>query len=99
MKAFKLYIKSGGAKRQLKWVGALIIIIAIVVASVSIYNYLTIPQESIEEFAFSPHALIVKELYLSIGTGVLGIILLLAGSFAVSPPKGKEAYKEYKEEA
>lgn len=88
MKAFKLYTKEGGTKSQLIWVGALLIISGIVIASLGIYNYFTIPQEPIEEFAYSPHALILKELYLSAGMGVIGIVLLLAGAF------GQKASKE-----
>jgi len=87
MKTFKLYIKEGGTKSQLVWVGALLVIIGIVVASLGIYNYFTIPQESLEEFAFSPHALIIKELYLSAGIGVIGIVLLLAGAFSTKGTK------------
>jgi len=88
MKAFKLYTREGGTKNQLIWVGALLIIIGIVIASLGIYNYFTIPQEPFEEFAYSPHALILKELYLSAGIGVIGIVLLLAGAF------GERASKE-----
>ncbi|MBU4369162.1 hypothetical protein KKG58_00170 [Patescibacteria group bacterium] len=84
MKTFKLYIKEGGTKTQLIWLGALLIIIGIVIACLGIYNYFTIPQESIEEFIYSPHALILKELYLSAGMGVIGIILLMAGAFAAN---------------
>ncbi len=82
MKPFKLYIKEGGTKTQLIWLGALLIIIGFVVASLGIYNYFTIPQEPFEEFVYSPHALILKELYLSAGIGVVGVVLLLAGAFA-----------------
>jgi len=87
MKAFKLYVKEGGTKTQLIWLGALLIIIGIVIASLGIYNYFTIPQEPFEEFAYSPHALILKELYLSAGIGVIGVVLLLAGAFAAKGTK------------
>jgi len=76
MKAFKLYIREGGTKTQLIWLGALLIIVGIVIASLGIYNYFTIPQEPIEEFA-----------YLSAGMGVVGIILLMAGAFAAKGTK------------
>lgn len=87
MKAFKLYVREGGTKAQLIWLGALLIIIGIVIASLGIFNYFTIPQEPLEEFAYSPHALILKELYLSAGIGVIGVILLLAGTFAAKGSK------------
>ena len=91
MKAFKLYIKEGGIKTQLIWLGALLIIIGIVIASLEIYNYFTIPQEAVEEFIYSPHALILKELYLSAGMGIIGVVLLMAGAFSA---KRKEEDKQ-----
>jgi len=91
MKAFKLYIKEGGIKTQLIWLGALLIIIGIVIASLGIYNYFTIPREAVEEFIYSPHALILKELYLSAGMGIIGVVLLMAGAFSA---KKKEEDKQ-----
>ena len=88
MKAFKLYVKEGGTKAQLIWLGALLIIVGIVIASLGIYNYFTIPQEAVEEFVYSPHALILKELYLSAGMGIIGVVLFMAGVF--SAKGGKE---------
>jgi len=88
MKAFKLYVKEGGTKAQLIWLGALLIIVGIVIASLGIYNYFTIPQEAVEEFVYSPHTLILKELYLSAGMGIIGVVLLMAGVF--SAKGGKE---------
>lgn len=88
MKSFKLYLKlENGAKAQLTWIGALLIIIGIVIVAISVYNYFMIPKEALEEFAFSPHALIIKEVYLSGGIIVLGILLLLAGAFAAPATK------------
>ena len=63
MKAFKLYVKEGGTKAQLIWLGALLIIVGIVIASLGIYNYFTIPQEAVEEFVYSPHALILNSAF------------------------------------
>ena len=91
MKAFKLYVKEGGTKAQLIWLGALLIIVGIVIASLGIYNYFTIPQEAVEEFIYSPHALILKELYLSAGMGIIGVVLLMAGAFSA---KKKEEDKQ-----
>lgn len=84
MKGFKLYIKTGGAKRQLQWLGALLLIIAIVIAAVGIFNYFNLPEEPAEEYTLSARYLTVKEVYIAIGLGVIGIILLLAGAFAAS---------------
>ncbi len=94
MKSFKIYLKEGGTKSQLIWLGALLMIIGIVIVSVSVYNYFTIPQEAVEEFVFSPHALIMKELYLSGGIIILGIVLLLAGAFAAVTTKEENVEKK-----
>jgi len=86
MKGFKLYIKAGGIKRQLIWLGALLLAIAIVISSVGIFNYFNLPKEPAEEYAFSARALTVQELYVAAVIGVLGAIFLLAGAFSA----GKE---------
>lgn len=91
MKSFKIYFKlKNGGKAQLTWIGALLIIVGIVIVAISVYNYFAIPKESLEEFAFSSHALIIKEIYLSGGIIILGIILLLAGAFAAPSTKEEE---------
>jgi len=65
-------------------------IIGIVIIAISVYNYFVIPKETLEEFVFSPHALIIKEIYLSGGIIILGIISLLAGAFAAPATKEEE---------
>ncbi|MBL7141794.1 hypothetical protein ISS21_01715 [Patescibacteria group bacterium] len=97
MKAFKVYAKEGGAKRQLIWLGAMLIIVGIVIAVINGYNYFKIPQETLEEFVFSPHALIIKELYLAAGIGVVGLVLLLAGSHAAGASKEEKSSAEITE--
>lgn len=94
MKSFKIYLKEGGIKSQLIWVGALLVIISITILAVSIYNYFTIPQEMPEEFMLSPQALIIKEFYISGALILLGIILLLAGAFAAPVTKDGEQEKQ-----
>lgn len=94
MKSFKLYFKiKNGGKAQLTWIGALLMIVGIVIAAVSVYNYFVIPKETLDEFVFSPHALIIKEIYLSGGIIILGIVLLLAGAFAAPATKEEEEEK------
>ncbi|MDD4996038.1 MAG: hypothetical protein PHW15_00980 [Patescibacteria group bacterium] len=90
MKSFKIYLKEGGVKSQLTWLGALLTIVGITILAISLYNYFTIPQEAPEEFILSPHALIIKELYISGGMIVFGLIFILAGTFAVPPLPQKE---------
>ncbi len=82
MKAFKLYVTEGGTKLQLKWLGALLVVIGITISTVALFNYFQFPVEPGEEFAFSARALIIKELYVAAGVGVLGVIFLLAGTFS-----------------
>ncbi len=83
MRAFRLYTK-GRPKQHLAWVGALLIIIAIVIAVVGGLNYFKFPEEAMTEFEFSPQALIVQELYVAGGLAVIGVVLLLAGTFAAN---------------
>lgn len=88
MKAFKIYFNGkAGVKGQIKWLGALLIVMAIVVGVISVYNYFQFPSEDPSEFVYSVRALIIKEMYVAAGVGILGVILLLAGSFAVSTQK------------
>lgn len=83
MKPFKVYLNGKtGAKHQIKWLGALLIVIAIVIATIGVINYFQFPEEPLN--GFSPRALIIKQLYIAAGVGILGIILLLAGAFAAS---------------
>ncbi|GEM_PF-1372945 len=84
MKGFKIYVKTGGIKRQLQWLGALLLIIAIVVFSVGIFNYFNLPKEPADEYIYSARYLSVKEMYIAGVIGILGVIFLLAGAFAVS---------------
>ncbi len=82
MKSFKIYLREGGTHTQLIWLGSLMLILGIIVVAIALFNYFTIPQEPFEEFAFSPHALIIKELYVAGGIMIAGIVLLLAGAFS-----------------
>lgn len=43
MKSFKVYLREGGTNTQLIWLGSLMLIIAIVISSLSVYNYFTMP--------------------------------------------------------
>ena len=62
--------------------GALLFVIGIIISTVAPFNYFQFPVEPGEEFAFSARALIIKELYVAAGVGVLGVIFLLAGTFS-----------------
>jgi nitrate reductase gamma subunit len=82
MKSFKIYLRDRGTHTQLIWLGSLMLIIGIIVVAIGLFNYFLLPQEPFEEFAFSPHALILKELYVAAGIIVTGVVLLLAGAFS-----------------
>jgi len=82
MKNFKLYSKGGGTKQQTIWLGALLIIIAISVAVIGGINYSNLPQRTIEDADDSLEKLVLQQLYIAGGVGIIGIILLVGGSFA-----------------
>lgn len=84
MKSFKLYIKEGGPKNQLTWLGAMLMVIAIAIAVVGIFSYFQFSKGTLEEFDLFVRALIIKVLYISAGLGIVGIIFLLAGTFAAN---------------
>jgi len=94
MKSFKIYLKEGGAKSQLTWLGALLVIVGITILAVSLYNYFTLPQEVPEEFALSPQALVIKEFYISGALILVGMIFLLAGAFAAPTTKNGNMEKQ-----
>lgn len=82
MKTFKLYIKEGGLNVQLKWLGALMLVIAITLAAVDVVNYFKFPKEL--EDGFTPHNLILKEFYVAAGVAIIGLILLIGGVFSAN---------------
>jgi len=82
MKNFKLYARTGGVKKQTIWLGALLIVIAISIAVIGGINYSNLPQRTIEEADNSLEKLVLQQLYIAGGVGIIGIILLVGGSFA-----------------
>jgi len=82
MKNFKLYSNTGGAKQQTIWLGALLIVIAISIAVIGGVNYSHLPKRTIEDADNSLEKLVLEEIYIAGGVGVIGIILLVGGSFA-----------------
>ncbi len=83
MKTFKIYSKTrGGTKQQTIWLGALLIVIAISIAVIGSINYSHLPQRSIEDADNSLETLVLQQLYIAGGVGILGIIFLVGGSFA-----------------
>lgn len=88
MKTFKIYLKEGGMNVQLKWLGALLLVIAITIAAVSIVNYFKLPLEL--DNGPTPRDLVLKELYVAASAGVIGLILLIGATFAVDSSNGKK---------
>jgi len=83
MKTFKLYPKAkGGAKQQTIWLGTLLIVMAISIAVIGGINYSNLPQRTIQDADNSLEKLVSQQLYIAGGVGIIGIILLLGGSFA-----------------
>jgi len=82
MKTFKLYSRGGGTKQQTIWLGALLIIIAISIAVIGGVNYSNLPQRTIEDADDSLEKLVLQQLYIAGGVGIIGIVLLVGGSFA-----------------
>lgn len=80
MKSFKLSFGEGNLNTQLKWLGALMLVIAITLAAVSVFNYSKFPEEP--ENGYTTRALILKEFYIAASVCVLGLIFLIAGAFA-----------------
>ncbi|MDA2921848.1 hypothetical protein MYX07_01130 [Patescibacteria group bacterium AH-259-L07] len=88
MKTFKLYLKEGGLNAQLKWLGALLLVIAITIATVSVVNYFKFPEELAN--GYTPRDLIIRELYVAAGSAVIGLILLIGGAFAADGSDKKD---------
>ncbi|MDA2936564.1 hypothetical protein MYX06_05085 [Patescibacteria group bacterium AH-259-L05] len=82
MKTFKLYLTEGGLNAQLKWLGALLLVIAITIAAVSVVNYFEFPEELAN--GYTPRDLIMQELYVAAGAAIIGLILLIGGTFAAN---------------
>jgi len=89
MKNFKLYTKGrGGAKQQTIWLGALLIVMAISVAVIGGINYSRLPERTIEDADNSLERLVLQQLYIAGGVGIVGVVLLIGGCFASFEKKG-----------
>ena len=90
MKNFKLYSKAGGVKQQTIWLGALLIVMAISIAVIGGINYSHLPERSIGDADNSLERLVFEQLYIAGGIGIVGIVLLIGGSFASFEVKKKD---------
>jgi len=89
MKNFKIYSHAGGVKQQTIWLAALLIVIAISIAVIGGINYSKLPERTIEDADNSLERLVLQQLYIAGGIGIVGIVLLIGGSFASFEAKKK----------